>query len=154
MLIDDFGRQQVRPRDLLNRWIIPLESRIDYLNLHNGRKLEIPFDGWVIFSSFNPLNLIWITKLLPQAAIGLLAWKGFQGFFARLAMGKLVSDKIIHIHKEDAYNSYIHRQHETGRRVHVSTVNEQHEMRRLFSQKIVGIFTDDPFLARQTLEVH
>jgi len=44
LLIDDFGRQQVRPRDLLNRWIVPLENRIDYLSMHTGRKIEVPFD--------------------------------------------------------------------------------------------------------------
>src|SRR5512143_2632001 len=41
LLIDDFGRQQVRPRDLLNRWIVPLESRVDFLRLHTGRKVEV-----------------------------------------------------------------------------------------------------------------
>ncbi|HEX7394612.1 MAG TPA: ATP-binding protein, partial [Anaerolineaceae bacterium] len=50
LLIDDFGRQQVRPRDLLNRWIVPLENRIDYLSLHTGRKIEIVFDVLVVFS--------------------------------------------------------------------------------------------------------
>ena len=54
LLIDDFGRQMVRPRDLLNRWIVPLENRIDYLNLHTGRKLEIPFDVLVVFSTNLP----------------------------------------------------------------------------------------------------
>lgn len=54
LLIDDFGRQQVKPRDLLNRWIVPLENRIDYLNLHTGRKLEVPFDVLVIFSTNLP----------------------------------------------------------------------------------------------------
>jgi predicted ATPase with chaperone activity len=54
LLIDDFGRQQVRPRDLLNRWIVPLENRIDYLALHTGRKIEIPFDVLVIFSTNLP----------------------------------------------------------------------------------------------------
>ncbi len=44
LLIDDFGRQQVRPRDLLNRWIVPLENRVDFLRLHTGRKVEVPFD--------------------------------------------------------------------------------------------------------------
>jgi SpoVK/Ycf46/Vps4 family AAA+-type ATPase len=53
-LIDDFGRQQIRPRDLLNRWIVPLENRIDYLTLHTGRKLEVPFDVLVIFSTNLP----------------------------------------------------------------------------------------------------
>ena len=53
-LIDDFGRQQIRPRDLLNRWIVPLENRVDYLTLHNGRKLEIPFEVLVVFSTNLP----------------------------------------------------------------------------------------------------
>ncbi|MDW8326668.1 MAG: AAA family ATPase [Anaerolineales bacterium] len=53
-LIDDFGRQQIRPRDLLNRWIVPLENRLDYLNLANGRKLEIPFEVLVVFSTNLP----------------------------------------------------------------------------------------------------
>jgi len=54
LLIDDFGRQQVRPRDLLNRWIVPLENRIDYLTLHTGRKVEVPFDVMVVFSTNLP----------------------------------------------------------------------------------------------------
>jgi predicted ATPase with chaperone activity len=54
LLIDDFGRQQVRPRDLLNRWIVPLENRIDYLTLHTGRKIEVPFDVLVMFSTNLP----------------------------------------------------------------------------------------------------
>ncbi|MGH2523784.1 MAG: ATP-binding protein, partial [Anaerolineales bacterium] len=53
-LIDDFGRQQVRPRDLLNRWIVPLENRVDYLTLHNGRKIDIPFEVLVVFSTNLP----------------------------------------------------------------------------------------------------
>jgi len=43
-IIDDFGRQLVNPRDLLNRWIVPLEKRFDFLHLHTGRKFLIPFD--------------------------------------------------------------------------------------------------------------
>jgi hypothetical protein len=54
LLIDDFGRQQVRPRDLLNRWIVPLENRIDYLSLHTGRKIELVFDVLVVFSTNLP----------------------------------------------------------------------------------------------------
>jgi hypothetical protein len=50
-VIDDFGRQLVRPHDLLNRWIIPLEKKVDYLTLHTGKKFEIPFDELVIFST-------------------------------------------------------------------------------------------------------
>jgi len=50
-LIDDFGRQQMRPQDLLNRWIVPLETRVDYLTLHTGKKIEIPFDELIAFST-------------------------------------------------------------------------------------------------------
>ncbi len=54
LLIDDFGRQQVRPRDLLNRWIVPLENRVDFLRLHTGRKVEVPFDVLIVFSTNLP----------------------------------------------------------------------------------------------------
>jgi DNA polymerase III delta prime subunit len=50
-LIDDFGRQLVSPGTLLNRWIVPLESRVDYLKLHTGKSFSIPFEELVIFST-------------------------------------------------------------------------------------------------------
>jgi predicted ATPase with chaperone activity len=50
-LIDDFGRQAMRPRDLLNRWIVPLEKRYDFLTLRTGKKIEVPFDQLIIFST-------------------------------------------------------------------------------------------------------
>jgi predicted ATPase with chaperone activity len=49
--IDDFGRQLLLPEELLNRWIVPLESKVDYLALHTGKQLQIPFDSLVIFST-------------------------------------------------------------------------------------------------------
>lgn len=51
LVIDDFGRQRVAPQDLLNRWILPLERRVDYLTLHNGKKIEVPFEQLVVFST-------------------------------------------------------------------------------------------------------
>ena len=51
LVIDDFGRQRCAPRDLLNRWIVPLESRVDYLTLHTGRKFELPFNVFIIFAT-------------------------------------------------------------------------------------------------------
>jgi len=51
LVIDDFGRQRVDPRDLLNRWIIPLEGRVDYLTLHTGKKIRVPFDQLLIFAT-------------------------------------------------------------------------------------------------------
>jgi Mg-chelatase subunit ChlI len=57
--IDDFGRQQMRPQDLLNRWIVPLEKRVDFLTLHTGKKIEIPFDQLIIFSTnLDPKDLV------------------------------------------------------------------------------------------------
>ena len=50
-LIDDFGRQRVTPEEILNRWIVPLNSGVDYLTLHTGRSVQIPFDELVIFST-------------------------------------------------------------------------------------------------------
>ncbi len=50
-LVDDFGRQRIRPEDLLNRWIVPLESRIDYLTLHTGKKFQVPFDVLIVFAT-------------------------------------------------------------------------------------------------------
>lgn len=58
-LIDDFGRQLVSPKDLLNRWIVPLEERIDYLTLTSGRKLAVPFEQFIVFSTnLEPKDLV------------------------------------------------------------------------------------------------
>lgn len=58
-LIDDFGRQQVSPVELLNRWIVPLETRVDFLTLANGRKIGIPFFVMTIFSTnLDPKDLV------------------------------------------------------------------------------------------------
>ena len=51
LVIDDFGRQRVPPQDLLNRWIVPLERRVDYLALNTGKKIEVPFEQLVVFST-------------------------------------------------------------------------------------------------------
>ena len=51
LIIDDFGRQLMSPRDLLNRWIVPLDRRVDYLTLRYGVKFQIPFELMVVFST-------------------------------------------------------------------------------------------------------
>ncbi len=59
LLIDDFGRQQCRPEDLLNRWIVPLERGVDFLTLMNGQKVALPFGALVVFSSnMRPSDLV------------------------------------------------------------------------------------------------
>ncbi|MBI5598338.1 MAG: ATPase [Deltaproteobacteria bacterium] len=58
-IIDDFGRQQIPPQNLLNRWIVPLERRVDFMTLHTGMKFDIPFDQLTIFSTnIEPQKLV------------------------------------------------------------------------------------------------
>ncbi len=59
LLIDDFGRQRVAPAELLNRWIVPLESRVDFLTLSTGKKITVPFEQSILFS----------TNLQPEALV-------------------------------------------------------------------------------------
>ena len=59
LVIDDFGRQQCAPRDLLNRWIVPLESRVDFLTLQSGQKFELPFMTLIVFATnIRPAELV------------------------------------------------------------------------------------------------
>ena len=95
LLIDDFGRQQVRPRDLLNRWIVPLESRIDYLTLHTGRKIEVPFDVLVVFATnLPPRELVdeaFLRRLRHKIEIIDPTFEEFRDIFHRVASGKGVA---------------------------------------------------------------
>jgi predicted ATPase with chaperone activity len=94
LLIDDFGRQQVRPRDLLNRWIVPLENRVDYLRLHTGRKVEVPFDVLVVFSTnLPPKDLVdeaFLRRLRHKIEIGDPTFEEYREIFKRVAQDKRV----------------------------------------------------------------
>jgi predicted ATPase with chaperone activity len=69
-LIDDFGRQRMAPIELLNRWIVPLEKRYDYLQLANGKKIQVPFDQLIIFSTNLEPN-----KLVDEAFLRRIPYK-------------------------------------------------------------------------------
>jgi predicted ATPase with chaperone activity len=94
LLIDDFGRQLVRPRDLLNRWIVPLENRVDFLTLHTGRKMEVPFDVLVVFSTnLPPRDLVdeaFLRRLRHKIEIGDPSYEEFREIFRRVAQSKNV----------------------------------------------------------------
>ena len=94
LLIDDFGRQLVRPRDLLNRWIVPLENRIDFLTLHTGRKIEVPFDVLVVFSTnLPPRDLVdeaFLRRLRHKIEIGDPNFEDYREIFRRIAITKEV----------------------------------------------------------------
>jgi len=74
LLIDDFGRQRVRPQDLLNRWIVPLESRVDYLTLHTGKKFQVPFDVLItLATNLDPASLAdeaFLRRIPYKVAVG------------------------------------------------------------------------------------
>lgn len=88
-LIDDFGRQQARPRDLLNRWIVPLEKRVDYLTLATGRKIDVPFDALIIFSTnLNPEELVdeaFLRRIRYKIQVPDPSWDDYREIFKRVA---------------------------------------------------------------------
>ena len=73
-LIDDFGRQRIEPTELLNRWIVPLESRIDFLTLSTGKKIQVPFEQLIVFSTnLDPSDLV------DEAFLRRIPYKVFVG---------------------------------------------------------------------------
>src|SRR5258707_8270593 len=93
-LIDDFGRQQVRPRDLLNRWIVPLEKGIDFLTLATGRKMEMPFNVLIVFSTnLDPADLVdeaFLRRIRHKIEVGDPSPAEFREIFKRACEAKRV----------------------------------------------------------------
>lgn len=87
LVIDDLGRQLVSPRDLLNRWIVPLDRRVDYLALHNGKKFQVPFDMTLIFSTnLSPDDLAdaaFLRRLGYKIYVGAVDESQYQKIFRR-----------------------------------------------------------------------
>ena len=85
LIIDDFGRQLVSPTHLLNRWIVPLENRVDYLKLHTGKSFSIPFEELVIFSTnLEPEDLMdtaFLRRLPYKIAVGAPSLEHFKEIF-------------------------------------------------------------------------
>jgi len=92
LLIDDFGRQQVRPRELLNRWIVPLEKRVDFLTLHTGRKIEIPFDVLIAFATnLAPMDLVdeaFLRRIRHKIEIRDPSFEEYREIFQRVCVQK------------------------------------------------------------------
>jgi len=91
MLIDDFGRQMVSPTALLNRWIVPLENRVDYLKLANGKSFRVPFQAMVIFSTnLEPADLMdpaFLRRIPYKVEIGAPSPAVWRRIFAAVAQG-------------------------------------------------------------------
>ncbi len=88
-IVDDFGRQLVSPSNLLNRWIVPLESRVDYLKLHTGKSFSVPFEELVVFSTnLDPEDLMdpaFLRRLPYKLEVGAPSEQAFREIFSKAA---------------------------------------------------------------------
>ena len=88
LIIDDFGRQRIRPEELLNRWIVPMDRRIDFLTLAGGNKFEIPFDMIVAFSTnLNPASLAdeaFMRRIQTKVKVGYVTYEQFHEISRRV----------------------------------------------------------------------
>lgn len=94
MIIDDFGRQRMRPEEILNRWIVPLDRKLDYMSMSGGKKIEVPFEMLVVFASnFDPSDLVdpaFIRRIKTKIRIGAVSPTQFVEIFCRIAKEKQV----------------------------------------------------------------
>ncbi|MBN1178462.1 MAG: AAA family ATPase [Anaerolineae bacterium] len=130
LLIDDFGRQHVRPRDLLNRWIVPLEKRVDYLTLHTGRKIEVPFDVLIVFSTnLEPKDLVdeaFLRRIRHKIEVTNPTYEEFREIFRRICTSR-------NIPYDDRGLAYLLQEHYVARK---------REMRSCHPRDIVDQLTD------------
>jgi len=105
LVIDDFGRQRMRIDELLNRWIVPLEMRIDFLNLPNGKKITVPFDQLIIFSTnLEPRQLVdeaFLRRVPYKIEVGDPSEEQFRELF------RVTGEKMGFPHREDVIDYVI-----------------------------------------------
>jgi hypothetical protein len=94
LLIDDFGRQLMSPRDLLNRWIVPLDRRVDYLTLRYGVKFQIPFELMVVFSTnLEPSDLAdeaFLRRIHNKIYVEAVDASSFDQIFSRVVQARSI----------------------------------------------------------------
>jgi predicted ATPase with chaperone activity len=92
LIIDDFGRQRLRPDELLNRWVVPLDRRIDFLTMAGGKKIEVPFEMLIVFASnMDPAELVdpaFLRRIQTKIKIGEVSSDQFCEIFRRVAANK------------------------------------------------------------------
>jgi len=85
LVIDDFGRQRMRPEELLNRWVVPLDRRIDFLGLAGGKKIEVPFEPCVVFATnLDPSSLgdeAFLRRIQTKIKVGSVSEQQFHDIF-------------------------------------------------------------------------
>ncbi len=114
---------------------------------------KFQLDDWVMFSSFNPSNILRAKKVKPGIPAALLCLPGKSGALSRSVAGKWISPKVIHPYVEDVNAALMQSEKNRQRRVHVWTVNDEGSMSRLFEFGVNGIFTDFPDRALRLREL-
>ncbi|MDT8067912.1 MAG: hypothetical protein ROO76_07055 [Terriglobia bacterium] len=107
LIIDDFGRQRLRPDELLNRWVVPLDRHIDFLSLAGGKKIEMPFEMFVVFATnMSPSELVdaaFLRRIQTKIRVGNISGAQFHEIFRRVAQSaklqydREVVDELIHV---------------------------------------------------------
>lgn len=143
----------VGDRALINIELKNYSSPFDAL----PQQVAILIEKWklhanIFFSSFNPIALWKIKRLLPEVPIALLAMDGKKGWLARSRFGEALAYQAIHPYYADVNPKFLSAHHQKGHLVNVYTVNNAAMMRTLFEMGIDGIFTDDPLLAQEQLK--
>jgi hypothetical protein len=111
-IVDDFGRQRIAPQDLLNRWIIPMENRRDYLCLHTGQKFAIPFDQLLIFSTnLEPETLVdaaFLRRLRHKIKLDHINRDQFLAIFRNVCSNYQVAynEEVVNYLLEEHYDPY------------------------------------------------
>ncbi|HKU23457.1 MAG TPA: hypothetical protein VJQ50_20765 [Terriglobales bacterium] len=100
LIIDDFGRQRMRPSELLDRWVVPLDRRIDFLTLRSGKKIEVPFDVMVVFATnLNPAEVVeaaFLRRVQTKIKLDPVTSEAFHEIFRRVcAQNKLEYQSIV-----------------------------------------------------------
>lgn len=110
-IVDDFGRQRVSPEEMLNRWVVPLDRRIDFLTLAGGKKIEIPFDIFVVFATnLDPSTMMdeaFLRRIQTKIKVEFVSPDQFREIFRRvcveydLAYNAAVVDTLIQMITQD-----------------------------------------------------
>jgi len=101
LIVDDFGRQRVRPEELLNRWVVPMDRRIDFLTMAGGRKIEVPFEMLVVFATnMNPEELVdaaFLRRMQTKIRVDTATDEQFCEIFRRVAgnRGLAIEDRVL-----------------------------------------------------------
>lgn len=90
LIVDDLGRQRISPEELLNRWVVPLDRRIDFLTLAGGKKIEIPFDIFVVFATnLDPAKMVdeaFLRRIQTKIKVDFITPEHFREIFRRVCL--------------------------------------------------------------------